>query len=150
MKGIFLLFFSLLLLSSCSFLEPEYKGDEKFELIGIEGRKVSLKAGATVYNPNGYTIKLMPSDFDLYIDNVKIGILHLDEKVKMKGKENTEIYAPLTITVKEGMLFKLMALAGKGEVDVQLKGKLKAGVFIFFKKFDVKEVKTINTSLFNR
>lgn len=147
MKTVFYLFV-VLFLSGCTFVEPEYKGEEKFELVEINGREIDVKAGATVYNPNGYKIKIKPADLDVYIDEVKIGVLHLDETIKLKAKSETEIYAPLKITVEKGMMFRLMALIPKGKIDVKLVGEVKAGVFLFFKKFDVKEVKTIDPSLF--
>lgn len=148
MRRIFTIFSLLFIFGACTFVQPEYKGGEKFKFDGIDGRTVSFSVGATLYNPNGYPLKIKPSDLDLYIDGVKVGLVHLNEKVKLKAKTETEIMVPLTLELEDGMLFKLMTLVGKSELDLQIEGKVKAGVFLIFKNMDIDQSKTIDTSLF--
>ncbi len=75
---------SLLLgLQACaSFEMPEYRGNEDFKLEKVEGRKIIFQAGATVYNPNWFGIRVKPSIFEMYINNDFMGTVELTKKVK--------------------------------------------------------------------
>ena len=134
------------LVSACTFLEPQYKGDEKFKFQKLEGKSLKFTVGAKIYNPNKYTIKIKPSDLDVLIEDDFMGVIHLDKTIKLKRKQELFIDAPFTATLANGALFKALKFATKGQLDVTLKGKVKAGVFIFSKKFDVDEKTKINGS----
>lgn len=146
MKKVLFVFavFSILLLNSCSFENPVFKGGETFSVQKIEGRNLKFTAGGIIYNPNKYTIKVKPSTLDVYLNDEYMGKVHLDKKIKMKKKQDTPISAPFTATLNEGAMFKAMRLANGGPVTVRLKGKVKAGVFIFSKKLDVDETRSMN------
>ena len=64
----------------------------------------------------------------------------------MKSKRETDLSAPFTAQLEDGAMLKLLKHATKSEINVRLKGKVKAGVFIFSKKFDVNETTTIDGS----
>ncbi len=132
---------SLLLgLQACaSFEMPEYRGNEDFKLEKVEGRKIIFQAGATVYNPNWFGIRVKPSIFEMYIDNDFMGTVELTKKVKLKRKRESNLSAPLEAELVEGAMLKAMRSAGKGDLSVRFKGKAKAGVFLFSKKIDVDE-----------
>ena len=135
----------LVLLASCAPLQaPELRGGETFKLNKVEGNKVSATAGAKIYNANWFGIKIKPSKLDLYIDGGYVGKLHLDKKVKLKRKRETQVNAPITAELDKGSLMDLMKFAGRDEVEVRLKGKAKGGVFIFSKKIEIDEKTTIS------
>ncbi len=140
--------FALLLLvaTSCTFYEPEFRGGENFKLNGVANKQVKVNAGATVYNPNGYALKIKPSTVDLYLNDKYMGKVRLEKKVKMKAKKETDISAPLTLSLEDGALMKIMGLVGNGGngVKVGIKGQVKGGVFLFSKKFDVSESITLS------
>src|SRR5690606_21773862 len=79
MKGFLYLLSILLLVSSCTFYEPEYRGGEQFKFGKLEGKTLKFDVGAKIYNPNKYTIKIKPSDLDVYIDDDYMGVIHLDK-----------------------------------------------------------------------
>lgn len=133
----------VLALTSCSFYKPEFRGGETFSVGKIEGKSIQFNAGGNVYNPNSYSIKVKPSTFDVYVNDEYMGQVHLDKKIKMKKKTETKIDAPFTATLTEGAMFKAMRLANGGPVTVRLKGKVRAGVFIFGKKIDVDESRSL-------
>ena len=146
MRKVGLLLIVGLILQACAVHAPEMRGGESFDLEKMDGQTIKFTAGAKVYNENWFGIKVKPSNLLLYIDGKEFGTVRLDKKVKLKRKKETEISAPFTATLNDGAKMKLLALAAKGEVKVRFKGKLKAGVFIFSKKIDFDESKTINTS----
>lgn len=148
MKRFVSIFALIFLISSCTFHEPEMRGGEKFNLEKIDGKTVKFTAEAKVFNGNWFGVKVKPSLLDLYIDDKLVGKVHLDKKVKMKGKKETHLIVPFTAELEKNALMTGIALAAKGDVKVRLKGKIKGGVFIFTKKLDFDETRTVNTSMF--
>ncbi len=144
MKNLLAIIGFALLVTSCTFYEPEFRGGESIKVEQIDGRDIKLRAGGKVYNGNGYAIKVKPSTLDVYIDDEYLGKVHLDKKVKMKAKQETLIDAPLTATLAEGAMFRAMRLAGQKNVTVRLKGKVRAGVWFLGKKIDVNESRTLD------
>lgn len=138
--------FTFVLISSCALHTPELRGGESFKIIEKTGETVKMEAKANVYNGNWFGVKVKPSNMDLFVDGKMIGTVRLDKKVKLKRKSESELVAPLTLTLAEGSIANLMKMAFKGDVQVKLKGKVKAGVFIFSKKMDFEQTKTMNLS----
>lgn len=135
-----------IIISSCTFIEPQYKGGEKFKLNELEGKSLKFNVGAKIYNPNNYTIKIKPSDLNVYFDDTHMGVIHLNKTIKLKKKQELFVDAPFTATLVDGTLFKILKFALRGKIQLKLKGKVKAGVFIFSKKFDIEEKTTIDGS----
>ena len=144
MKGFVFLLLTLILLGSCTFYEPEFRGGESLNIEKIDGKDIHLRAGGKVYNQNGYAIKVKPSTLDVYVNDEYIGKVHLDEKVKMKAKQETLLEAPLTATLADGAMFRLMRLANSSNVTVRMSGKVKAQVWFISKKVDVNESRSLN------
>ncbi len=146
MRNLSFIFALALLFTSCkmfSFDNPEMKGKEEIKISKINGRTIEFTAAATVYNPNWYGIKVKPSELDLYVEGDFMGTVKLDKKVKLKRKKDTDLQATFTATLEDGVLMNAMKFVTKKEIKVRLKGKIKGGVFIFFKKFDFDETKTV-------
>lgn len=132
------------LLTSCTFHEPEMRGEESFKLEKMDGKQVRFTAGAKVYNGNWFAVKVKPSILDLYVDGEYMGKVHLLKKVKMKAKKETDLQADFLAELEGNALMKAMGLALKGDVVVRMTGKIKGGVFIFSKKLDFDESRTVN------
>ena len=66
--------------------------------------------------------------------------------LKLKKKQELFIEAPFTATLADGAMFKAIKFAMRGKLRLTLKGKVKAGVFILTKKFDIEEKTTIDGS----
>ncbi len=144
MKYIIAIGLVISLLSSCTFHEPEMRGDETFKLERMEGKEVRFTAGAKLYNGNWFAVKVKKSTLDLYVDGEYMGKIHLLKKVKMKAKRETDLQADFLAELEGNALMKAMGLAMKGDVVVRMTGKIKGGVFIFSKKLDFDESRTMN------
>lgn len=152
MRSLSIIFALSLLFSSCgifSFDNPEMRGEENIKVSSVKGKTIEFTAEAKVYNPNWYGLKVKPSEMDLYVEGEYMGKVHLDKKVKLKGKRESDLNATFTATLTDGALLKAMKYATKKEIKIQLKGKIKGGVFIFSKKFDFDETKTIPGASFS-
>lgn len=144
-KRIFFLSILCLLIGSCAnFEEPEFRGSEGMKLEKMEGKKITFTAGAKVYNPNWFAIKIKPSHVEVYIEDQLMGEIHLDKKVKMKAKSESSLIFPLIGELEDGAMITLMRYSGKENVRLRIKGKVKGGVWIFSKKFEVDETRTVS------
>lgn len=146
MKQLLLFFSIVLLLTSCAVTAPEMRGGETFNIDKIDGNTVKFKAGANIYNGNWFGIRVKPSDLELYLGDDYVGTVRLDKKVKLKRKSETAVNAELTANLEEGAMMKAMRNAMSGSLSVRMKGKVKAGVFIFSKKLDFDQTKKIDAS----
>ena len=72
-----------------------------------------------------------------------MGVIRLDKTLKLKKNQELFVDAPFTATLNDGALFKLLKFVTKGKLKLTFKGKVKGGVFIFSKKFEMDETKTI-------
>lgn len=144
MKNSFVIILALLVLTSCTFYEPEFRGGESVKMGKLDGKELKLTVDADIYNKNSFALKVKPSTLDVYVEDQYIGEVHLDKKLKMKGKTETRVSAPMTITLAEGAMFKALKFMNKDKLRIRLTGKVKAGALFISKKFDVDEEKTIN------
>lgn len=142
---ILIFFLALVFLGSCKSLQaPEFKGGESVKLDKVDGNTIKFTAGANIYNGNWFGLRVKPSEFELYIEDEYVGKVSLDKKVKLKRKRETFVEAPFTANLEKGVMFKMLRYAAKDQVKIRLKGKAKGGVFIFSKKIDIDQTKTIS------
>lgn len=135
----------LLLLNACASLqEPEFRSSEGFKLEKMEGKEIRFSVGAKVYNPNWFGIKIKPSNVEVYVDGQLMGVVHLEKKVKMKAKRESTLNLQLLATLEDGAWITMMKNANRENVEVRIKGKVKGGVFIFSKKIEIDETKTVS------
>lgn len=145
MKGLFFLLAILLLLNSCAtFQEPEFLGLTNYKLGQISGRELKFHIEAKVSNPNWYTIKIKPSDLEVYVEDQLMGTVRLDKTLKIKGKSESDLIIDLNGLLADGAMITAVRYMNKEEVRVNIKGKVKGGVFIFSKKFEVDETRSVN------
>ena len=91
-------------LTSCGFQQPAFRKYEGFDMGKMDAQKVSFTIKASVYNPNWYGLKVKPSSLEISTSDGKLGVLHLDEKIKMKGRKETSLSVPMHIDLEKGIL----------------------------------------------
>lgn len=121
----------LFVVSACSYENVEFKEAQNFHLKKIEGRNLSVSFDAILNNPNGYNLKIKPSVFDLYINDSHVGIIKLDERIKIVKRSESTVAVPVTAEVLQGALPKLLAGALRKTATVRIVGKVKGKVSIF-------------------
>jgi LEA14-like dessication related protein len=124
-----------LILTSCSFQQPAFKKYEGFDMGKIDAKQVSFAIKVSIYNPNWYALKVKPSSLDISTSDGKIGTLYLDEQIKIKGKKETSIVAPMHVDLEKGIMMKLMSFGLRDSIKINLKGDVRGGVFFITKKF---------------
>ncbi len=111
---------------------------------------LKFKVDVSVFNPNGYNLKVRRSKFKVYVNDMYIGRARLLKKFKMKRKETTDGEIPVELTLEKGVLFKVIALASSGKkVDLRLKGPLKASAGIIPVRKKIDETKSIDPGKLN-
>lgn len=127
--------FSLIIfLASCVFQQPVFKKYEGFEMGKMDAKNVSFTLKARIYNPNWYALKVKPSSLEISTSDGKLGVLHLDEKIKMKGRKETSLVVPMHVDFERGIMMKLMSFGLQDSVKINLKGDVRGGVFFITKK----------------
>lgn len=135
----------ILIISSCTPYEDiQFRGIDDFKFGKLDGKKLSFSFDATLNNPNGYGLKIKPSVLDVYLGDTYMGVIHLDHKVKIKRKSETEVEVPLTAELGEGALLKLILMSKKGSLTIRLKGTVKGSVWGFSRKEYIDETREIN------
>ncbi len=133
----------LFVFTACSFEDVQFREAENFKLNKIEGRTISVSFDAILNNPNGYNLKVKPSSFDLYINGSHVGIIQLDEKIKIIKRSESTVAVPVTAELLNGALPKLIAGALKKTATVRIVGTVKGGVSIFSTKRKIDETREI-------
>ena len=139
------LFILLFVLGSCaSIQEPEFRGSDGFKLEKIEGKEIRFSFAAKVYNPNWFGIRVKPSHLEVYLEDQFMGKIFLDKKVKIKARRESDLNVGLRAELEDGAMITALRYSKADSVEVRLKGKVKGGVFILSKKFELDEKRTIS------
>lgn len=146
----FLILAVLFLATSCAnFKEPDVQRFDGVKLEKMDGKKIAFLVKVVVENENWYALKVKPSTVDVFIEDVFVGKLYLTKKVKIKAKSAGVVELPVRAELEDGALMTLLKYAMKDKVGVHLKGKIKGGVFCFYKRFPVDEKRTVDGSQLN-
>jgi LEA14-like dessication related protein len=131
--------------SACAVYEDlEFERMDGFKLDGIKGRDISMTVGVVVTNPNWYAIKLLPSTVKVFLEGQMIGEVHLNEKVKIRRKQENTLSVPLNATLEEGAMFTMIRYSTKDTVSIRMTGDVRAGVLFVSKKMTIDENRKIS------
>ncbi len=126
-------------MSSCTFTEPTIGNFNFKSMSPKEDGNFRIEVEVKVDNPNNYNIWLKKGKFDILMGNQKMGTVHTVGKVVLKKQKNDYyiIKAETKLNPDGALLGMLTGLTSGGNKPVTLKGDIRAGVFIFSKKFDI-------------
>ena len=135
--------------NSCDIEEPDFSNLRDFKLIKMDGTKLEVQFTVDCDNPNGFGFKVKKSKLNVSVDDEVLGVISLDEKIKIKRKSTNSYTVPVVINLESGALFRILKYVTCKEVSVKLEGKIKGSVMGFAKSFDVNETRKIDGKLFN-
>ena len=149
MRKIIYSLFILLSFSSCIEIQDvEFKGMDGVKMERVENKKLALKLGIKIDNPNFFTIKVKPSVLEVFVNDELIGKAYLDESIKLIRKKEDTYFANVRIDLEDGALFKFVKYAMKLKVQLRVKGMVKGSAFGIPKKVEIDQVKEIDGSTF--
>jgi LEA14-like dessication related protein len=135
MMRLLCLYLLVIFASSCAgFKYPEVRSTHGLKMVRMAGRDLSLEAKAVIYNPNWFSIKVKPSTVSITADNHSLGTLHLEKKIKLKGRATDTLAIPVKFHLDDGAMLTILRLIIRDSVTLQIKGKIKGGVGILSKK----------------
>lgn len=127
------------------FKKPIFKGVKKIKYRETDG-KHKLLVTISVENPSSFNLKIKNYNIGVDIDGHHIGDAEMyDDTIILKKKQINTFTIPLELDIKSEPIqnFIIGLLKNqKGNHKIELRGQLKAGVFIFNKKIDVDISKT--------
>lgn len=145
MKKIIYIYVLLFAISSCNYEEPLVSGYSNFKFGKLEGKSVDVSFDATVENENGFGFKIKKGDLNLFINDLDLGKIHLNDKIKIKRKSENIYTIPLKLSLSDGVLFRLPKLVTATKFELKLEGTVRGSVMGFGKNFKIKETKNLSS-----
>lgn len=134
-------------LTSCDIDDPDISNPGNFKITSFEGQHIEAEFSVDCDNPNGFGFKVKKANLDVSVEDMVMGTVKLNKKIKVKRKSKNTYTIPVSLDLENGALFKLMKLAGKDKVTLRIQGKVRGSVYGFSKSMDVDQSKTIDASL---
>ena len=134
---LFVLFFGFTANASFFYKELEFLAMENFE-VERKNDRIYVGFDYVIKNPNWYGVVIKPSALKLTIAGVDCGYVKIQENIKIKRKSKKGY--PFVLVgdgsnfIKSGFASIWSLLTGEG-VSFNLKGKLKAGLVVFVKRW---------------
>lgn len=145
MKKILFICALLVAISSCKFIEPEVSGYSNFKFGKLEGKTLHVSFDATVNNANGYGFKVKKGKLNVSINNLELGVIDLDKKIKVKRKSENVYTVPLQLSLSDGALFRIPKLLNAEKFELKLDGNVRGSVMGFGKNFEVHETHSLSS-----
>jgi len=136
-----------IMMNSCEFDEPDFTDFSNFKVKELNGRSLDFSFDVTVENPNAIGFKIKNGKLNLSGNGKDLGVITLDEKIKVKRKSENKYTVPLTLDLSNGGLINLIQLATSKEVEVKLDGTIRGKVLGFGKDIPVHESRKIDGSM---
>jgi hypothetical protein len=149
MKVIYFAILTLILLACAPFKEPVFKSFDGMEGLKMDGGNINFTLKGTIENPNWYALKVKPSMVEVTIDGKKFANVYLDEKMKIIAKKSTALIAPMHAELEDGAMMRMMGMALKDSVRLNLAGDVKGGVFFIYKKFPMNITRSVSPKSLN-
>jgi LEA14-like dessication related protein len=143
-RGILFIIPLLTFMSCAPFKEPVFKSYDGMEGLKMDGKNINFTLKGTIENPNWYALKVKPSMVEVMVDGKKFANVYLDKKVKIKAKKSTALVAPMHAELEDGAMMRMMGMALKDSVRLNLAGDVKGGVFFIYKKFPVNITRSVS------
>lgn len=125
-------------ISSCEKMKDlEFLRVASFNFDNLGFSKSTVKMELAYYNPNNFSLRLKDAEFDLFLDDTKVGHSLQDTLIEIPAKDT--FYFPVKLEVDMGHVFQniLGALTNK-EVTIKASGNCKVGKKGIFLPFPIK------------
>lgn len=140
--------------TSCfSYEEVEIRDIKSVKLKEFSTNGLVVESEIKLYNPNKFDIKVVNSDFDVYVEGSKICKSRIDNKISIPRESeayHTLIFKSDYKDLTDGALPKLIGITamGKDEIDFKVDGSITGKAYIFKKKVKVSHEGKVPLKLF--
>jgi hypothetical protein len=136
------------LLTGClTYKEVELRSVNDVEVERMDRDGLAARVNVTIHNPNGYRIKVLDPDVDLYLDQVNIGKALLDSAVVLEKRSTLTYSIPLhaSFAGRSGpALIAILGAAMRGETKLGAKGSVVGKALLVRKRFPFELEHTID------
>lgn len=125
-------------ISSCGKMKDlEFLRVASFNFDNLGFSKSTVKMELAYYNPNNFSLRLKDAEFDIFLDDTKVGHSLQDTLIEIPARDT--FYFPVKLEVDMGHVFQniLGALTNK-EVTIKAAGNCKVGKKGIFLPFPIK------------
>lgn len=101
---------------------------------------IDIEVAMQIKNPNKYNISITESDLTLFADGNKVGVANVKEKITLPKKSNKIHRVTIQTSVQDitsSAIPLLMSLMSRDNIEVQIKGDIKAKAKGIGKRFPV-------------
>lgn len=139
-----ILFLFLILSSGC------YKDVEFVELesanIKVEDNVGVINLFVKISNPNFYSIQIVESDVDIYLNGTHLGLVSNKQDIKLPANSETVIELPIEVNILDLILNvpNIWNLFKSNDVTYKIEGTIVGKVLFGQKEFQISEEKNIS------
>lgn len=125
-----------------SFEEVEIENISHVKVEGFGNKSLNMMAEIKLNNPNFFSIELLDSEFDLYVDNQKIGVGRIISDLKLPGHSNDYYDVKIESEFKSLNTSTLLSLLqgsifAKEKVPFKVEGMVKGKALMITKSIDL-------------
>jgi len=143
----------LVILPSCQGVKDiRFKGVDDFVLKGMENNKVTFTASVSIFNPSSVAFKVSEVNLKTSLDGIFIGTLSSPDLLKIPARTDSAYQMDFSLELAN-LLTGASALYGisrKKQVNVEMKGYVKARSWLKVKKVEVNENRMIDVPSLSR
>lgn len=133
--------------TSCEFEDPDFTDVGNLRVENMLGQQLNIRLSVTCDNPNAFGFKVKKGTLDVSLNDMVIGVIKLDQKVKFKRRSKNVYDLPLSAELAPGGLIKLMQLSGAKDITIRFQGNIRGSVFGIGKTMPVDITRKIDGSL---
>ncbi len=140
LKQISTLAFAVMMLSSCAVHEIELVRVEDFKVKSFSTKGATVEVKARIKNPNNFGFKVKSSNLNLLVGNNQMGTVELKDKIKIKRNAEETYTFVLQSDLAQmlgGGLLGTLGMMSKGNLNVKVKGDIKAGNLLYTKRIPI-------------
>ena len=129
----------LFMMSCTSFKNPEFRKYEGVKFIKMDNRELSFEVDAILYNPNKFSLKVKPSHVDVFVEDQKMGVVYLTNKIKLHRLKEENLHFEMKAALEDGAMLTAFRYMNRDSVSIHLMGKVKGGIWFVSKKVKIDE-----------
>lgn len=138
------LFISLLFVvgfSSCKFTAPTVTGIRGMSVVPSDSGKITLDLELRIKNPNNFGFRLKKIESEISMDGKMVGYGKGREKLRIRklSEDYHRVRIETNVNTLQLASSSLFSLFSSGKTELGVKGKGKATVFIFSRKFSFEQ-----------
>jgi len=134
-------FLLILAFTGCSgFKEVQITQISGVKILKITDKGIDMEIGMKILNPNHYGFTIYPSNFDIILSGTDLGTAVLNQKEKVNANSEDIHLFQITTTfgkLLQGGLGSVLGLFTNKNAEIEIKGYLKAGRFLFRKSIPI-------------